>query len=80
VEQMREDMKQYKYQEKYGIISYKTLLNELKDVGEAYGDVQFGIFISALQKHCYASIPKAKYEEMKNKFINRITEKINFAN
>ena len=74
------DMKQYKYQEKYGIISYKTLLNELKDVGEAYGDVQFGIFISALQKHCYASIPKAKYEEMKNKFINRITEKINFTN
>jgi hypothetical protein len=80
VEQMRENMKQYKYQEKYGIISYKTLLNELKDVGEAYGDVQFGIFISALQKHCYASIPKAKYEEMKNKFINRITEKINFTN
>jgi hypothetical protein len=80
VEQMKEDVKRYKNHEKYTIISYKTLWNELKDAGETEGDVQFGIFISALQKHCYASIPKAKYEEMKNKFINRITEKINFAN
>ena len=80
VEQMEEDVKRYKNHEKYTIISYKTLFNELKDAGETEGDVQFGIFISALQKHCYASIPKAKYEEMKNKFINRITEKINFAN
>lgn len=80
VEQMKEDVKRYKNHEKYTTISYKTLWNELKDAGETEGDVQFGIFISALQKHCYASIPKAKYEEMKNKFINRITEKINFAN
>ena len=80
VEQMKEDVKRYKNHEKYTIISYKTLWNELKDAGETEGDVQFGIFISALQKHCYASIPKAKYEEMKNKFINRITEKINFTN
>ena len=80
VEQMKEDVKRYKNHEKYTIISYKTLWNELKDAGETEGDVQFGIFISALQKHCYASIPKAKYEEMKNKFINRITEKRNFTN
>lgn len=80
VEQMREDMKQYKYQEKYDIISYETLWNLLKDVDETYGDVQFGIFVSALQKHSYDSLPKTKYEEMKNKFINRITEKNNFTN
>lgn len=80
VEQMREDMKQYKYQEKYDIISYETLWNLLKDVDETYGDVQFGIFVSALQKHSYDSLPKTKYEEMKNKFTNRITEKIFFTN
>lgn len=80
VEQMREDMKQYKYQEKYDIISYETLWNLLKDVDETYGDVQFGIFVSALQKHSYDSLPKTKYEEMKNKFTNRITEKVFFTN
>lgn len=80
VEQMREDMKQYKYQEKYDIISYETLWNLLKDVDETYGDVQIGIFVSALQKHSYDSLPKTKYEEMKNKFTNRITEKIFFTN
>lgn len=74
VEQMKEDVKRYKNHEKYTIISYKTLWNELKDAGETEGDAQFGIFVDALKKHTYHSVPESKYEEMKSLFFKRIID------
>ena len=74
VEQMEEDVKRYKNHEKYTIISYKTLWNELKDAGETEGDAQFGIFVDALKKHTYRSVPESKYEEMKSLFFKRIID------
>ena len=74
VEQMKEDVKRYKNHEKYTIISYKTLWNELKDTGETEGDAQFGIFVYALKKHKYNSVPESKYEEMKSLFFKRIID------
>lgn len=74
VEQMEEDVKRYKNHEKYTIISYKTLWNELKDAGETEGDAQFGIFVDALKKHKYRSVPESKYEDMKSLFFKRIID------
>lgn len=74
VEQMKEDVKRYKNHEKYTIISYMTLWNELKDAGETEGDAQFGIFVDALKKHTYRSVPESKYEEMKSLFFKRIID------
>lgn len=74
VEQMKVDKGQYKHHEKYTIISYKTLWNALKDAGETNGDAQFGIFVDALKKHTYRSVPESKYEEMKSIFFKRIID------
>lgn len=74
VEQMKEDVKRYKNHEKYTIISYKTLWNELKDAGETEGDAQFGIFVDALKRHTYRSVPESKYKEMKSLFFKRIID------
>ena len=79
-EQMTEEVLQYKCGEFYTVLSYNTLWEELRDADELQYDNNFKIFVDALQKHTYDSIPNAKYEEMKNKFINRIMEILNKLN
>lgn len=76
VEQMKVDKGQYKHHEKYTIISYKTLWNSLKDADETHGDAQFGIFVDALKRHTYCSVPESKYEEMKSLFFRRIIDRM----
>lgn len=74
VEQMKVDKGQYKHNGKYTVISYKALWNVLKDVDETNGDAQFGIFVDALKRHTYRSVPELKYEEMKSLFFKRIID------
>ena len=74
VEQMKVDKGQYKHNGKYTVISYKALWNVLKDVDETNGDAQFGLFVDALKRHTYRSVPELKYEEMKSLFFKRIID------
>ena len=62
--------------ENYTIISYKELWDNLKGSKEYKGnmDRNFIDFINAIKKHKYSSIPHMKYEEMKEIFLQRITQ------
>lgn len=76
VKKIEEDKKNYKYNDKYTIISYKEIWENLKNTIEVQKDPNFEFFVGALGKHIYESEPKAKYEEMKNTFLTRIKELI----
>lgn len=58
--------------EEYEILTYDILWESLKDTAEAQSDQTFGIFVESLSKHSMDSIPKARYEEMKDVFLKRI--------
>ena len=62
--------------EKYEIISYKTIYNELLNTAEynAEGNHNFRDFVDALYKHTFDSVPLVKYIEMRDKFITRINK------
>ena len=62
----------YEMGEKYKVISYKSLYEALNVTGESKNDGNFKDFIDALYKHTFDSIPKIKFEEMKNTFFARI--------
>ena len=60
--------------EKYDIISYKKIYDTLSNTPEynADGNHNFRDFVDALYKHSFDSVPKVKYEEMRDQFITRI--------
>jgi uncharacterized membrane protein len=53
---------------------YKSLYEDLNVTGESKNDGNFKDFIDALYKQTFDSIPKIKYEDMKNTFFTRIKE------
>ena len=60
--------------EKYDIISYKKIYDTLSNTPEynADGNHNFRDFVDALYKHSFDSVPKVKYEEMRDQFIIRV--------
>lgn len=69
---IHEDKQKYTLHEEYEILTYDILWESLKDTAEAQSDQTFGIFVESLSKHSMDSIPKARYEEMKDVFLKRI--------
>ena len=64
----------YETGKRYKVISYKSLYEDLNVTGESKNDGNFKDFIDALYKQTFDSIPKIKYEDMKNTFFTRIKE------
>jgi hypothetical protein len=64
----------YETGKRYTVISYKSLFEDLNVTGESKNDGNFKDFIDALYKQTFDSIPKIKYEDMKNTFFTRIKE------
>lgn len=65
--------------ENYDIISYKQIYKDLCDTAEYNedGNHNFRDFVDALYKHTFDSVPKVKYEEMREQFITRINKENN---